>query len=85
MARKAVSNEDLILLRLADCEMDHAARSSYYEDLAESYGDAHLFKIAMGLRERGLVGWGTNWTSCWLTDKGDQALSRATDRVDKVA
>lgn len=70
---KAEKERDLIILRLAESVVG-PARSLFYEDLADLYGDLDLFTIASNLRTRGLIGWGTNWTLCWLTEEGERVM-----------
>jgi hypothetical protein len=69
-----VDEMDLVVLGLAQAPLG-SERDEAYEDKAELYGDQHLFSTAASLRERGLLGWGSQWNHCWLTDKGQAALA----------
>jgi hypothetical protein len=80
----APEERDLPVLRLAASPFGED-RTAFYDDLAEVYGDKQLYDVACTLRERKLVGWGSNWTHCWLTEDGEAMLARHGDKNKAVA
>lgn len=69
-----LAEDERIMLRLAGSPLG-LARDIHYEDLAETYGDRHLFDVALRLRENGLLEWGSAWNRCWLTDEGERVVN----------